>query len=127
MKAIVRLLLLITLSNLFVTFAKASEFYRQRLPLTQTMTTKDRLQLSYDFSTKAGIHCSSSDKHVRVNFTHKGKQKSALLPLTLQDHEVPHNQYESLADKNGRLLFYMDKPGDTVSEVELNCAYIESK
>lgn len=117
----------IILSGLFITAAQADSLYRQRLPFTLPITSDDRLYVSYNFSEKTGIRCTSNHKKVRLDFTYKGKEKTALLPVVLQSDHIPHKKDEVLADVNGRLMISASEDPEGKLAFEVNCGYVERK
>lgn len=120
MRAIIRLSI-VCFALLFSAITHADSLYRQRLPTTVPMTSQDKLYVSYDFSAKTGIRCTTNNKNVRVDFIYKGKEKTAFLPVVLQNDHIPHKKEEVLADISGRLVIYGE---EETQGFDVKCEYL---
>src|SRR3990167_6962188 len=97
--------LFITMNVFFA--AHAATIYHQ-VPFNLSMSNEDTLIINYDYTAKTGVRCYGSDHTFWIDFTYKGYQKSARLPVTLQSR-VPNKQQEELADTTGQFNILMDK------------------
>lgn len=115
------LLSIVCFTLLFSGTTYADSLYRQRLPTTVNLTSQDKLYVSYDFSQKTGIRCTTNGNRVQVDFTYKGKEKMAFLPVVLQSDHIPHKKDEALADALGRLTIYSESE---TQGFEVKCEYL---
>lgn len=108
--------------------AYAAQFYKHiphNSALTATLSAGDRLIVDYDISEKNSISCTSTQHLFVMDFTYKGHQKSAALPVVLESSHVPEKDHEALADVSGQFSVYMDKNADSKSEYDVSCRYVE--
>lgn len=83
--------------------AHAADIYKP-IPFKLNMSKEDSVNVNYDFSEKKSIICTTNNKHVRIDFTYKGRKKFANLPIILQSDHVPSKKNEALADLSGRFV-----------------------
>lgn len=60
------------------------------------------LYVDYDFTSKLGIYCESTQEPAFIHFNYKGMNKKRELPITLESDHVPNNARETLADSEGQ-------------------------
>ena len=115
---------------IFLSFntTQAAPFYRH-IPFAMVLTSDDKLIVHYDLSGKAGIRCTSPDNHaISVEFTYKGRQKLASLPVTLQNHRIPKEKGEELIDLTGRFILSNNNPIHyPPSSYTISCHYADMK
>lgn len=106
------------------TAAYANVFYRH-VPFNLPMTANDTVMVDYDFAGHFGIRCSTNTNTAHINFVYKGHQKSATLPVTLQNAQVPNHSAEELADISGQFKISMLNEVASSQEFNLSCDYVE--
>src|SRR5690606_33089690 len=115
-----KLLFLLIINALCVPSSYADKIYK-RAPFELTITATDTIIAEYNLSEHRGLYCSASNKHFLVSFTYKGRNKTATLPVTLQNYRVPVDSREELADTTGTIEL-MAKAGQP-AKVEISCQY----
>lgn len=106
------------ISNLY-----AAEVYK-RVPFSVKITHEDTLIAEYDLSENRGMDCDSSSSDILASFTYKGRDKTATLPLTLQNYRVPTKKGEELSDTTGKVKMSVDKNKPAqAKEIIINCHY----
>jgi len=120
-----RLSLFFTLLVFFLNNSHAAVFYRH-IPFTISLTSPDKLFVDYDFSSKNGVYCASNVTKFTLDFTYKGRNKSAFLPVSLRDH-APDKNNEELADTSGQfsILMHSDQADD--KNYDISCTYVDNK
>jgi hypothetical protein len=108
---------LICITNVF-----ANTFYRHP-PFTLNLTAQDKIYVDYDFTDKKGISCMSPmHPETWIDFSYKGRDKSARLPVTLQSQHVPNASSEELADASGTLAITMSSH-PLIKSHQIHCEY----
>ncbi len=103
--------------------AHAAMIYRHA-PFTVALTEDDSLIVNYDFAEKVGMQCRASSNKVWADFTYKGHQKSARLPLILESAHVPDAYAEELADASGQVRVFINDGRGNGRSHEINCGYL---
>ena len=82
----------------------AGEIYKH-IPFKLDMTAADVIIADYDLSAHRSIQCHTDTRHLLASFIYKGRDKTASLPVTLQNSRVPTKTGEELTDTSGNIKF----------------------
>lgn len=108
-------------SAAFYSSTYAATFYRHP-PFTISVLETDSVIVEYDFANKNGLRCSALQNTFWADFIYKGRSKSAVLPVILENDHVPKKENEELANPKGRLS--IRGGGKTNLLYELSCRYV---
>lgn len=121
------LVLVSTAAILAFTQTHATKFYKH-IPFTTFIGTSDIVVVNYDIEEKNGIVCISTHHKLWIDFVYKGRQKSAYLPVILENTHVPEKKQEELADSNGQFNLLISKSNmDNNGQYEVSCDYVIEK
>ncbi|EKD71817.1 MAG: hypothetical protein ACD_46C00089G0002 [uncultured bacterium] len=121
MRAFVLLFILFS-TNFSTVFA--ATFYRH-IPFSISAKSTDTIIADYTMNDDQGVHCESDIKNLFMTFTYKGKEKTAELPVVIQNSHVPESAIESLADLKGQ--FTLSNHATVTNENKMiRCKYTES-
>lgn len=105
-----------------ITNSFAAKIYH-RVPFTADISSHDILVVDYDFSQKNGVQCSANSGSFKVDFTYKGRDKTASLPVLLQSSHVPKHDNEELADNSGQFSITLGKKSSKNQIFSVSCHY----
>jgi hypothetical protein len=103
--------------------AYATTFYRHA-PFHLSMNANDTLVVNYDFEQQSGVHCSSNQKNICMNFFYKGSEKNTVLPITLLNDHLPDKKTERLADTLGQFTIRVQPSLNIQHTFMVSCEYI---
>ena len=104
--------------------AHATTFYRH-VPFNLSMNADDTLVVNYDFQQQSGVHCTSSQKNIYMNFFYKGSEKFNSLPITLVNDHLPDKKSERLADTLGQFTIRTQSSANLQHSYIVSCGYVD--
>lgn len=118
-----KLLFLLIINALCESQLYAAKIYKHA-PFALTIAADDMIVVEYDLSNNRGLYCTSNNKNFQASFTYKGRDKTATLPVTLQNYRVPSKSGEELADTTGNIMLMLDMSKATqAAKIKVKCEY----
>lgn len=103
--------------------AHATIYYRH-IPFTMEINDQDKIVVDYDFTLQKAIRCTSSHDHFKIDFTYKGHEKTAFLPVILESDHVPkaNEINDELADVSNQFTLMYTK--SSKDKLDVHCDYV---